>query len=100
MSILSGIVPQPICKETYERHRLNQIKYYKQMVANRQQVMVTIAELTADLLDMALEDGPVVRNTLAFRKIQVQLGTLAEMEETMTFRIDEFIVEHGYFWED
>jgi len=100
MTGFNKIVPGVIFKESLERHRLNQIKYYKQMVANRQQVMVKIAELTADLLDMALEDGSVVRNTLAFRKVQVQLGTLSEMEETMTLRIDEFIIEHGYFWED
>lgn len=83
--------------QTYERYRLNEIQRFKQMVANRHQVMDKIAELSAGLIDLALDHGRVARQLRAFRAIQIQIAQLADMEEKMTESIESFRIEHGYF---
>lgn len=99
-SVLSKVAPpKNMAKffQTYERHRLNEIQRYRQIVANRHQVMDKIAELSAGLIDLALEHGRVAPQLRTFRAIQIQIAQLADMEEKMTESIDSFCIEHGYF---
>lgn len=85
-------------RESFERSRLKRIQRYKQMVSNRQQLMVKVAELTASLTALALEHGSFATRLREFRDIQLSLSKLADMEGTMTERIGEFVIDHGYFW--
>lgn len=93
------ITPQFISlDEAGRRHRIRkEIERYKQMVLNHQQVMTTVAERTAALLDLALEHGGFARRLREFRVIQIDLAKLSEMDDILTKNIDSFIIEHGYF---